>query len=78
LDADPHQQFEPPKLERRSTVWRRLDGVWPEDSEIIPGEAIGGEPATVAGSVRLETIDMTLDFAEAYLWCDMTGGANGR
>jgi hypothetical protein len=25
-----------------------------------------------------ETTDMTLDFAEAYLWCDMTGGATGR
>ena len=59
-------------------VWRRFDGVWPEDPEIIAGEAIGFEPATVAGSVRLETIAMTLDFAEAYLWCDMTGGATGR
>jgi Uma2 family endonuclease len=56
-------------------VWRRIDGVWPEDPELIVGEVIRGEPQTVAGSVRLEAIDMTLDFAEVYLWCDMTGEA---
>jgi Uma2 family endonuclease len=53
-------------------VWRRIDDVWPEDPEMIVGEVIHGEPQTVAGSIRLEAIGMTLEFSEVYLWCDMS------
>lgn len=61
------------QAEALAEVWRRVDGIWPEDPEIIVGEVVHGEPKTVAGRVRLESIGMSLDFAEVYLWCDMTG-----
>jgi hypothetical protein len=56
-------------------VWRRGIGEWPEDPEMVGGEVVLGDSPTVAGTVRLETIDMMLDFAEVYRWCDMGGAA---
>jgi hypothetical protein len=42
---------------------------------MVGGEVLLGDPPTVAGTVRLDTIDMILDFAEVYRWCDMGGAA---
>jgi Uma2 family endonuclease len=53
-------------------VWRHSDRGWPEDAEIIAGEAIPGDPWIISGSVRLETIGMTLNYSEVYRWCDMS------
>jgi hypothetical protein len=52
-------------------VWRRSEEGWPGIAEFIHGELVMGEPITVTGSVRLESIGLDLPFSEVFRKCDM-------